>query len=112
MIAGINESKILTKHIPCECKYKFSGWQWNANEKWNNDICWCEWKKSKEHNAYQKDYIWNPASCSCENVKYLASTIDDSVITSDEVVNDAESVSANIPTNVSSNALTNFLTKK
>ena len=25
MIAGINESKTLTKHISCECKCKFDG---------------------------------------------------------------------------------------
>ena len=25
MIAGINESKTLTKHILCECKYTFDG---------------------------------------------------------------------------------------
>ena len=29
---------------------------------------------------------WNPATCSCENGKYLASIIDDSVITCDEVI--------------------------
>ena len=28
-----------------------------------------------------KKYIWNPATCSCENSKYLGSTIDDSMIT-------------------------------
>ena len=30
-------------------------------------------------------YIWNPATCSCENDKCLASIIDDSVITCDEI---------------------------
>ena len=25
MITGINESKTLTKHIPCDCKYKLDG---------------------------------------------------------------------------------------
>ena len=35
----------------------------------------------------KKDYIWNPATCSCKNGKYLASIIDDSVITCDEVIN-------------------------
>ena len=33
----------------------------------------------------KKNYIWNSATCSCENGKYLASIIDDSVITCDEV---------------------------
>ena len=25
LVTGINESKLLTKHISCECKYKFDG---------------------------------------------------------------------------------------
>ena len=36
----------------------------------------------------KKDYIWNHATC-CKNGKYLASIIDDSVITCDEIL-DAE----------------------
>ena len=31
----------------------------------------------------RKDYVWNPATCNCENGKYLASVMDDSVITCD-----------------------------
>ena len=37
----------------------------------------------------KKNYIWNPTTCSCENGKYLASIIDNSVITCDEII-DAE----------------------
>ena len=33
-----------------------------------------------------KKYIWNPATCSCENSKYLGSTFDDSMISRDEVI--------------------------
>ena len=29
-------------------------------------------------NVCKIDYIWNPATCSCENGKYLASIMDDS----------------------------------
>ena len=32
MITGINESKILTKHISCECKCKFDGTKCNSNQ--------------------------------------------------------------------------------
>ena len=60
MITGINESKTLTKHkCRCECK--------------KIDVC-------------EKDYVWNLATCNCENGKYLASIIDDSGITCDEVI--------------------------
>ena len=34
----------------------------------------------------EKDYIWNPATCGCENGKYLASIMDDSAITCDGII--------------------------
>ena len=46
--------------------------------------CRCETKK---HHMCEKDYIWNPAICSCQNGKYLASIIDDSVIMRDKIIN-------------------------
>ena len=33
----------------------------------------------------EKDYVWNPSACICENV-YLASIMDDSVITCDKII--------------------------
>ena len=47
------------------------------------DKCWCECKKGL---LCEKDYIWNPSTCDCENRKYLASVMDDSAITSDESI--------------------------
>ena len=32
MITGINESKLLTKHISCECKCKFDGTKCSSNQ--------------------------------------------------------------------------------
>ena len=32
----------------------------------------------------KKDYIWHPGTCSCENGRYLASIMDDSVMTRDK----------------------------
>ena len=83
MITGIKESKTLTKHILCKCKCKFDSRKCNSNEKWNNHKCWCQCKK---HYICEKSYIWNADTCSCENRKYLASIIVDSVITSDEII--------------------------
>ena len=85
MIIGINESKTLTatEHISRECKCKFDGSKCNSNQWWNNDKCRCECKK---HHICEKDYVWNPATCNCENEKYLASNMDDSVITCDEII--------------------------
>ena len=80
LIKGINESKTLAKHISCKCKCKFDGRKCNSNQKWNNDKCW---RKCKKHHICEKDYIWSPATCSCENGKYLASIVDNSVIRCD-----------------------------
>ena len=39
MIAGINKSKVLTKHISCKCKCRFDGRNCNSDQWWNNDKC-------------------------------------------------------------------------
>ena len=83
IITWINELKTSTKHISCECKYKLDGRKWNSDQKLNNDKCQCE---CKQHNMYEKDYIWNPVTCSCKNNKYLANIMDDSVIMCDEII--------------------------
>ena len=89
MITGMNESKKLTKHVSCECKCKFDGRKFNSNQKWNNGKCQFECKK---HNICEKDYIWNPVTCSCKIGKYLANIMDVSVITCDDII-DAEAKS-------------------
>ena len=44
-----------------------------------------------------KDYIRNPATCSCENDEYLASIIDDdSLITCDEIKEESKTISTNL----------------
>ena len=56
MITGINESKILTKHmscesktltkhISCECKCRFDGRKCNSDQWWSNNKCRCVCKK-------------------------------------------------------------------
>ena len=65
MVTGINESKFLTKDISWECKCKFDEGKCNLNQMWNNDKCRCACKK---HHICEKGYIWNPVTCSCENV--------------------------------------------
>ena len=49
----------------------------------------------KKYRICEKDYIWNPATCSCENGKYLASIIDDSVITCVGIIGETKTVSTN-----------------
>ena len=79
MITGIFKSKILTKHISLEFKYKFHGRKCNSNQKQDKDKCRCKCKK----HICEKNYIRNPATCSCE---YLASINDDSVDTCDKII--------------------------
>ena len=95
IFTDINESKILTKHISCECKCKFNDRKCNSNQKWNNDKCRCEYKNQKKYCVCKKDYIWNPATYSCKNGKYLESIIEDLVITCDEIIEETKTVRRN-----------------
>ena len=84
---------MLTKVISCECKCKFNGRKCNPDQKWNSDQCRSECRK---HHFCEKEHIWNLATCSCENGKYLASTSDDSVIPCDEIKEETRAVPINI----------------
>ena len=53
MASKINETKILTKHISCDCKRKFDSATCNSNQKWNNETCRC---KCKDYHKCKKDY--------------------------------------------------------
>ena len=90
MIIGINEPKehkrekaYIKAYILCECKCKFNGRKCNSDQWWNNDKCRCGCKK---RHVCVKSYVWNPATCICENGKFLASIMDDSAIICDEVI--------------------------
>ena len=66
-IARKDKSKTLTKHISCKCKCKFDGTKYNLNQKFNNDNSQYECKNLRKHHVYERDYIWNPSTCMCEN---------------------------------------------
>ena len=51
------------------------------------------------HHICEKDYVWKPATCNCENGKYLASIIDDSAIICDEVIESYHEEIKTIPSN-------------
>ena len=44
----------------------------------------------------RKNYIWNRSTCISESGKYLANSIDKSVITCDEIVYATDSVSTDV----------------
>ena len=60
----------------------FYGRKCNLNRKCNNDKCRCECKYPRNHHVCKRKYIWNPATCSCENNKHARSIIGDSVVES------------------------------
>ena len=52
-------------YISCEWKCKFDGRKCNSNQKWNNVNVNVSVKK---HHICEKNYIWNPATCTCEKI--------------------------------------------
>ena len=44
MITNKNEVKPMTKHVSCNCNYKFSSTTCNSNQKWNGETYQCECK--------------------------------------------------------------------
>ena len=78
IITGIMRSNLLCKCISRFDTKKCNSDQWYKNDKWP-----CECKKC---HVCEKVYIWNLSTCSCKNVKYLASIIDNSVIRCDEII--------------------------
>ena len=75
------KSKTLIKHISSKCKCKFDSRKYIPNQKSNIYKCRCACENPKNHDVCEKDYIGNPATCSCENGKYLASIVKNSVVT-------------------------------
>ena len=86
MRTEINELITSTKHISCQCKYKVGGRKCNLNQKQNIDKYLCE---SLTH-VYEKHYISIPVTCSCENNKYVASIINNLVITCVKIIGEAK----------------------
>ena len=57
--------------------------KWLVRSMVGNNKCQCDCKNRHE---CEKDYAKNPATCSCENGKYLATIMDDSAITFDQII--------------------------
>ena len=49
--------------------------------------------------SLEKYYLWNPATCSCKNGKYLENIMDDSVIRCDEIIEPYNEETKTIPLN-------------
>ena len=67
-------------------------------------------QKSKKKHVCKKDDTWNPSTCTFENGEYLASIINDSAITYDEIIEATiTNPTKTVPTK---SILTNFNEKK
>ena len=53
----------------------------------------------KKYHVCEKDYIWNPAKCSCKNGKYLAIIMEDSAIVSDQITELHDKETKTVPSN-------------
>ena len=62
LIIQINESKTLTKHMLCECKYKLNGKKRNSKQNWNSYKCQYDCNSPKKHHVCGIDHIWNPST--------------------------------------------------
>ena len=67
-----------------KCKCNFDGKKCNANQIWNNDKY--RWVQKLKKKLCWKGHLWNPATCSFENCRYVGSNIYDSVIPCDEII--------------------------
>ena len=100
MITNKNEAKTMTKHISCDCKWKFNSATCNSYQKWNNKTCQHE---CKNHRTCKKDYSWNPSTCIYENDKYLKSIADTSAIPCGEIISDMNIVLTKMTNTVARN---------
>ena len=78
-----NEAKTMTEHISCEGKCKFINRTCNSNQKCNNKTCQCEYKN---YCTCKKGYSWYPSICICEDIKYLKSITDTSIVTECDII--------------------------
>ena len=68
----------------------------------NKEKCLCECKKC---HVCEKDYIWNSATCSCKNGKYLASIMDDSENMCDKIIEAKAQLNGKETKNISTNSI-------
>ena len=64
----------------------------NSNQKGNSNKCRRERENPKKQNVQEKKIILNPATCRCNNGKYVGSITDNSVIMFDGIIEEAKTV--------------------
>ena len=71
MFARINETSKITWHESCKCICRFTNAVCNDKQEWNENKCKCACKEDLiDKLVYDKGYIWNPSTCTCDCNKY------------------------------------------
>ena len=92
----------MVKYTSCDSKCKFNSTIYNSNQKWNDEVCQCEWKS---YCTCKIDNRWNPSIF--KNGKYLKSIVDDKKIVGDEIIYVMDILSTNVANTISTNMSAN-----
>ena len=66
LMSRTNETRYVSWHETCTCKYRLDASVCNDKQGWNNDKCRCECKELIDKGKCDKGFIWNPSTCKCE----------------------------------------------
>ena len=109
MTTNRNKTKTMTKHVSCDCEYKFNSTTCNLHQKLNNKTCQCVFKNYRKR---KEDCSSNLITYISDNSKYLKSIADISVIACDEIVDVMDIVSTKMTNTISTNVTKNLHSKK
>ena len=63
LMSGVNETRFLVQHEPCDSKYRLNESACNSKQEWNHNSCACECKELDDWGSCKYDYMWNPGMC-------------------------------------------------
>ena len=66
LISRIDETRHMSWHETCTCKFKLDANVCNDTKCWNNDKCRFECKELICKGMCDDRFIWNPSICECE----------------------------------------------
>ena len=65
-MSGTNETRHVSWHETCACKYRLDASICNNKQHWNSCKCRCECKELIDKGKCNDGFIWNPSICECE----------------------------------------------
>ena len=65
-MSGTNETRHVSWHETCACKYRFDASICNNKQHWNSCKRRCECKELIDKGKCNDGFIWNPSICECE----------------------------------------------